>query len=110
MTVSSQVIQVYAVDDDEGAAGTVTYSITASPDCSNCFAIDPNDGWVTTTNSVPAAVIIISSLTCNNPISCQVLLLVSLFIVDVCDDRSDSDRRWSFASLFHCDRSSDADS
>ena len=44
-------IQVFAIDDDEDAAGEVTYAIDSSVDCPDCFEINSQDGWITVDTS-----------------------------------------------------------
>ncbi len=40
--------RVFAIDDDEGRNGEVVYEIRNDDDeCSGCFLLDANTGWVT---------------------------------------------------------------
>jgi hypothetical protein len=48
----SRVVRVFAVDDDDGEFGTVSYNIQEQDArCMGCFSIDSRTGWITRSGS-----------------------------------------------------------
>jgi hypothetical protein len=47
LTVGSRIYRVFAIDQDNGANATITYSLfSVSPACASCFTVSSSTGWI----------------------------------------------------------------